>query len=78
MSPNDPEVHNNLGISLKNLDKLDEARSSFEDAIKLNLKYANVYYNLSTIFDKKDMHTEALKAKSYSIWITNCRGIYEV
>lgn len=67
LSPNDPEVHNNLGISLKNLDKLDEARSSFEDAIKLNPKYANAYYNLSTIFDKKDMHTEALNANQKAI-----------
>jgi len=67
LSPNDPEVHNNLGISLKNIDKLDEARSSFEDAIKLNPKYANAYYNLSTIFDKKDMHTEALNANQKAI-----------
>ena len=47
LAPQDPEVHNNVGVSLKELGRLEEAEASLREALKLNSEYAEAHNNLS-------------------------------
>ena len=46
LSPQDAEVHNNLGITLKKVGKLDEAEASCRQAIALKPDFAEAHSNL--------------------------------
>ena len=42
-----PEAHSNLGNTLQELGRLDEAEASYTQAIALKPDYAEVYYNFA-------------------------------
>jgi tetratricopeptide (TPR) repeat protein len=47
LQPKDPSViHNNLGVALANLGRLDDAIAQFRDAARLNPKYSEAYLSL--------------------------------
>jgi len=46
LTPDFVEVHNNLGIALKELGRLDEAEFIFKQAIALSPSFAQTYFNL--------------------------------
>ena len=46
LAPQDAEAHSNLGITLKELGRLDEALASYTQAIALKPDFANAHYNL--------------------------------
>ena len=51
----DHEAHNNLGITLKDIGKLEDAKISFQKAIELNSDFDDAYYNLGKIlYQHKD------------------------
>lgn len=43
-------AHNNLGVALVNLGKLDEATSHFFEAVRIKSNYAEAYTNLGNVF----------------------------
>ena len=46
LAPQDFEAHSNLGNTLKELGRLDEAEASYTQAIALKPDYAEAHYNL--------------------------------
>ena len=51
-NPDDVEAHNNLGVILLQLGKLQEAKSFCQKAIEINPNYASAHNNLGAIFKK--------------------------
>jgi len=49
LTPNDAETHNNLGATLKDLGKLDEAVASYRRALKINPNFAEAHINLGVV-----------------------------
>lgn len=58
--PDDPEVHNNMGIALQDLGQLDEAQVCFRKALQLNPKYADAYSNLGAVLQEMGRIDEAV------------------
>lgn len=56
IAPEDPEVHNNLGVKLKSMGKFNDAEKSYKRAIQLNPNFVEAHRNLSSIkkFKTKD------------------------
>ncbi len=48
--PNFPDAHNNLGITLSDLGRLDEAVSHFERALALKPDLVRAHNNLGNVF----------------------------
>ena len=57
------EAHNNLGITLKELDQLDEAVKSYEKALAINPDFAEAHNNLGNVL--KDLGQLDAAVKSY-------------
>ena len=47
LSPQDTTTHNNLGITLKDLGKLEEAEESYKQAIKIKFDFAEAHNQFS-------------------------------
>ncbi len=58
-SPGNHRVHLNLGIELKNQDRLDDAISHYRKALQLQPNYAEAYYNLGNALIIKGDFKEA-------------------
>ena len=56
MNPGYAEAHNNLGVALQDLGRLDEAESSYKQAIALKPGYAEAHQHLSLLkkYNAKD------------------------
>ena len=59
ISPQDAEVHNNLGNVLEKLEKFDEAENNYRQAILLKQSYTEAYYNLANLLNKLGRFDEA-------------------
>lgn len=59
LSPGNEEVHFNLGITLQNLDRLDEAEVSYRRALQIKPNYAEVHINLGNAIKKLGRLDEA-------------------
>jgi len=59
LEPNDAEGHNNLGVHLHALDKLEEARGAFISALAITPNYAEALNNLGNTLKKLDNPGEA-------------------
>lgn len=58
--PEDPESHFKLGLDYWQSKNLDAAIQHFEEVVRLEPVNAHAYWNLSLLFEEKDMGTEAL------------------
>lgn len=65
--PQDYELYNIQGNTLKELKKFKEAKISFEKAIILNKNYAEAYYNLGIILEELNQNQESKKKYLKSI-----------
>jgi Flp pilus assembly protein TadD len=54
------DAHNNLGITLRELGKLEEAEASYTQAIALKPDFAAAHANLGDVLLKKGLHREGL------------------
>ena len=50
IKPDNASAYSNLGNALKNLNRFEEALSSFDKAIEINPNFADAYFKLSNIF----------------------------
>ncbi len=65
LSPNDVETHCNLGITLKDLGRLDEAEASYRQAIALRPEDARALLNLSTVLScMNDLEAETISLQN--------------
>lgn len=49
MKPDNPEIHSNLGNTLKELGRFEEAEASYRKSIALEPSYTETYYNLGIL-----------------------------
>ena len=67
INPQDADVHNNLGNVLKKLEKFDEAKDSYRQAILLRQNFSEAYYNLGDLLNKLGRFEEAEKNYNQAI-----------
>ena len=67
LSRNDFEAYNNLGLSQKKLNLIDQSIVSFNMCIKLNPQYSAGYYNLSNSLEMKALIDEAIEANRKAV-----------
>ncbi len=60
--PNNPDIHYNLGVALKNQRKLEEAYASFRQALTLKPNYAEVLINIGDTLGDMNRPAEAMEA----------------
>ena len=58
--PQKERTHHNLGFAYYELEQWDEAKRAFEEALRLNPRYALSMYNLGLVFYKKGFLEEAI------------------
>ena len=63
INPQDAESYYNLGVSLQALDRLDEAKESYNQAIAFQFDFSEAHSNLGEILLKEGRHREGLKEK---------------
>ena len=61
LSPNDPEILNNLGVTLQHLGRFEESISSYNQAIELNPGFADAYCNLGLTYEILRQWPEAVE-----------------
>jgi tetratricopeptide (TPR) repeat protein len=66
-APNYAEGHNNRGVVLQALNRLEEALASYERAIALKPGYANAHFNRGTVLKKLSRREEALASYDRAI-----------
>jgi tetratricopeptide (TPR) repeat protein len=59
-APDSPEIHNNRGAVLQQMNRPEEALASYDRAIKLKPGYANAYYNQGTVLKRMNRYNDAL------------------
>ena len=59
-SPKDPVLLNNIGIAYHQLSQLDDAKKSYEKALKLKPDYVEAINNLGTVHYAKKSHRRAI------------------
>ncbi len=65
--PKTPQTWNYLGIALQGSGKLNNAKTAYGKALKLNSNFSAAYYNLGTVYlDLKDFQRAILAFKRYS------------
>ncbi len=60
LKPDDAEMHNNLGMLLKEQEMLDEALLSFRKALQIKPNYAKAHFNLAVTLQSKGRLNEAI------------------
>ena len=69
LNPNNPDGFSNLGVTLQEQGKLDEAIEAFNKALSLKPDYAEVYYNMGIAFQEHGKLQEAIEAYNNAIII---------
>jgi len=67
---NVPAAHNNLGTGLSDLNRYEEALTSYGKAIALKADYAEAYNNRGNALDKLKRHEEALTSYDKAVGLT--------
>ncbi len=60
IEPNNPEAHNNLGVALQRLGRLDEAAQEHREALRLFPNYAEALNNLGIVAEQQGRLEEAV------------------
>jgi tetratricopeptide (TPR) repeat protein len=60
-SPQKERVHHNLGFVYYEMERLDDAEKEFEQALRLNPRYALSLYNLGLVYYRKGSMDEAIR-----------------
>jgi Tfp pilus assembly protein PilF len=60
-SPQKERVHHNLGFVYYEMERLDDAEEEFEQALRLNPRYALSMYNLGLVYYRKGSMDEAIR-----------------
>ena len=71
LDPLDPVAHFSLGVTLKQLNKLNEAIQAFKTAIEFNVEYSNAYLNMGYCYLGIGKVDDALKAFNKSAQLSN-------
>ena len=69
MNPSHVEAHNNLGNTLKERGGLEEAESSYRQAIALNPRYAGAHYNLGITLQELGRLEDAVDSYNTAEWL---------
>ncbi len=69
IKPNDPSLHNNLGIALFQMDRFEEAAREHQEAVRLSPNYLEAYVNLGADLRTLGRHSEAVDAFRHALRI---------
>ena len=69
LTPNDPNIYNNLGILLIKLHKYQEAITCFKKAIKINSNFETAHNNLGNAYQELGKYQEAISCYQRAISI---------
>ena len=69
LSSNNYRAHYNLGIAYYNLGEMENAKNSFETALKIKPDYKYCFYNLGLIYEAIGNYEEALKNYEHALEI---------
>ena len=61
MQPDFVKALNNLGYMLTCMEKYEDAKDVLMQAIRINPKNADIYFNLGTIYSRKNLRKVAIK-----------------
>jgi len=61
LKPDYAEVHYNLGVTARKLDKIEESIRSYKNAISIKNQYPNAHYNLGNAFASLKQYNDAIK-----------------
>jgi len=61
LKPDYAEVHYNLGVTARKLDKIEESIRSYKNAISIKNQYPNAHYNLGNTFASLKQYNDAIK-----------------
>ena len=70
----DAEAHNNLGITLQELGRLDEAEASYRQAIALGIGYMEAHRNLANILRELGRIEQAIESDRYAIFLSSAHA----
>jgi tetratricopeptide (TPR) repeat protein len=59
--PDHAYAHNNVGVLLKNLGRIDEAIAHYSEAVRLDPGHANAHYNLGNALASQGKVAEAIE-----------------
>jgi Flp pilus assembly protein TadD len=65
--PSNAGAHMNLGITLSNLDRMEEGERALRDSIRLNSSNARAHYNLATLQFRQGRLAEAMQSNETAI-----------
>ena len=68
-TPNDPDIHLNIGVALKELGQRAEARQCFERVLELNPRSADAWVNLGTIAKAERDYQRAIECYQQALEI---------
>ena len=69
LTPQDPELYNNIGLTFLEIKKFSDAETSFKKAVSLKKDYYEAFYNLGIVLQKLDKLEESVKIYNQAIKI---------
>ncbi len=60
LTPDDEDLHYNLGIALSRMNRLEEAEAEYRSALKLFPEYPEVHNNLGNLLNRQQRYDEAI------------------
>ena len=69
VAPDDAEIHNNMGVTLKEMGELDRSVQAYQQALEINPQYAEAHNNLGNVLKEMDRLDESVHAYQQALKI---------
>jgi len=76
LQPQDPQAHNNIANTYKNLHRYLDAENSYRSALKIAPNFAEIHYNLGRVIYEQKRYTEAEPCYRQSLTLSPSTNAY--